>query len=390
MFDWLFRIFIKNYEDTKSEKVRSQYGLICGYIGIFLNFILFLIKLFAGIISNSVSITADSFNNLSDSTSSIISIIGFKFSVKPPDKEHPLGHGRYEYISSLIISILIIFVGVSFLKSSFEKIFMPEQTNSSSLLFFILSTSILIKLFIGGLNFKISKKTNSQILKATALDSLYDSLITTLLIISIIISNLTNLYLDGYAGVVVSGFIIYSGLKLIKETLSTLIGEAPSLELVYNIKHNILKFENILGLHDLIVHNYGPNKTVASIHAEVPSNLSLIHIHNLIDKIEKEIEQNLGVHLVIHIDPVDVHNKENLEIHNNIVSLIKENVKEVSSILDFRILNIDGKNTIYFEIKIKNEFYNEDSSEILKNCMDLVNLNYPSFDCKIFKNSIMS
>lgn len=390
MFNLFFRIFIKNYKDIHDEKVRSQYGLICGYVGIFLNFILFLIKLFAGFISNSVSITADSFNNLSDSASSVISIIGFKFSVKPPDKEHPLGHGRYEYISSLIISILIIFVGVSFLKSSFEKILMPQQTSFSSILFFILVISILIKLFIGILNFSTSKKTNSQILKATALDSLYDSLITTLLIISAIISNFTNLYLDGYAGLIVSGFIIYSGVKLIRETLSQLVGEAPSDELVLNLKNNILKFENILGLHDLIVHNYGPNKILASIHAEVPSDLPLINVHDLIDKIEKEIEEYMGIHLVIHIDPVDVHNKENLEIYESIASLIKENINEVNRIIDFRILNIDGKNTIYFEVKIKNEFYNNDSSEILKSCLSLVNSKYPDFDCKIFKNSIMS
>ena len=388
MFNLLLKVFIKNPKDTKDPKVRSMYGLLCSYISIFLNFILFMIKLIIGLILKSVSITADAFNNLSDSASSIINLIAFKFSLKPPDKEHPLGHGRYEYISSLIISFLIIFVGISFIKSSFEKILSKETTSFNWVLFFILIISIFIKIWIGFLNLKISKKINSQSLKATSVDALYDALITTVLSISILLSNFKNLSLDGYAGIIISSFIIYSGIKLIKETLNPLLGEAPSEDFVQNLKSNILKHENILGLHDLIVHNYGPNRTLASIHAEVPSNLSLIDVHILIDKIEKQIEQDMGIHLVIHMDPIDIHNQESLEIFKNIKTLIKKNIYEVNNIVDFRILNTNGKNTIFFEIKLKNEFYDKvDFDNILKSSTDLINKNYPDFDCKIFKNN---
>ena len=388
MFNLLLKVFIKNPKDTKDPKVRSMYGLLCSYISIFLNFILFIIKLIIGLILKSVSITADAFNNLSDSASSIINLIAFKFSLKPPDKEHPLGHGRYEYISSLIISFLIIFVGISFIKSSFEKILSKETTSFNWVLFFILIISIFIKIWIGFLNLKISKKINSQSLKATSVDALYDALITTVLSISILLSNFTNLSLDGYAGIIISSFIIYSGIKLIKETLNPLLGEAPSEDFVQNLKSNILKHENILGLHDLIVHNYGPNRTLASIHAEVPSNLSLIDVHILIDKIEKQIEQDMGIHLVIHMDPIDIHNQESLEIFKNIKTLIKKNIYEVNNIVDFRILNTNGKNTIFFEIKLKNEFYDKvDFDNILKSSTDLINKNYPDFYCKIFKNN---
>ena len=388
MFNLLLKVFIKNPKDTKDPKVRSMYGLLCSYISIFLNFILFIIKLIIGLILKIVSITADAFNNLSDSASSIINLIAFKFSLKPPDKEHPLGHGRYEYISSLIISFLIIFVGISFIKSSFEKILSKETTSFNWILFFILIISIFIKIWIGFLNLKISKKINSQSLKATSVDALYDALITTVLSVSILLSNFTNLSLDGYAGIIISSFIIYSGIKLIKETLNPLLGEAPSEDFVQNLKSNILKHENILGLHDLIVHNYGPNRTLASIHAEVPSNLSLIDVHILIDKIEKQIEQDMGIHLVIHMDPIDIHNQESLEIFKNIKTLIKKNIYEVNNIVDFRILNTNGKNTIFFEIKLKNEFYDKvDFDNILKSSTDLINKNYPDFDCKIFKNN---
>ena len=387
MLNVLLKMFVKNYEDIKNPKVRSSYGLFCSVISIVLNLILFLIKALIGLILKSISITADAFNNLSDSASSIISLIAFKFSVKPPDKEHPLGHGRYEYISSLVISFLIILVGGSFVKSSFLKILNKELTSFSWPLFSILVLSIFIKVGIGFLNLNVSKKINSQSLKATSVDAFYDVLITTILSISILFSKFTNLSLDGYAGLIISVFIIFSGIKLIKETLSPLLGEAPDEKFVASLEENILNYENILGVHDLIVHNYGPNRTLASIHAEVPSNLTLINVHSLIDKIEKDIEKNMGVHLVIHIDPIDINNKHSTEIFQNIKSIITENVNEVSRILDFRIVDIEGKHTIYFEIKIKNEFYDKINFDIVKVCTDLVLKNYPEYNCSVFKNN---
>ncbi len=387
MFNLLLRFFIKNPEDIKNSKVRSAYGLLCSLISILLNFILFLIKISIGIISKSISITADAFNNLSDSASSIINLIAFKFSIKPPDKKHPMGHGRYEYISSFIVSFIIILVGLSFIKSSISKVFTKELTSFNTILIFILIISIFIKLGIGFLNLKVSKKINSQSLKATAIDAFYDALITTILIISILISKFTKIYLDGYAGIIISIFIISSGIKLIKETLSALLGEAPDEKFVESLKESILKYENIIGIHDLIVHNYGANRIIASIHAEVPSNLSLIDVHMLIDKIEKDIEENTGTHLVIHIDPIDIHDEKSLEILKTIKILIKNNIKQVSNILDFRIVNVNGQDTIYFEVKIKNEYYDKIDFDITEVCCNLVLKKYPEFDCKVFKNN---
>ena len=386
MFNLLLKIFVKNPENVKDPKVRSMYGLICSYMSIFLNFILFIIKFFIGLILKSVSISADAFNNLSDSASSLINLFAFKLSLRPPDKEHPNGHGRYEYISSLIISFLIILVGFTFINSSIQKIMSKDIVSFNWTLVFILILSIFIKIWIGLLNLKVSKKINSQSLKATSIDALYDALITSILVISLLLSKFTKVSLDGYAGIIISSFIIYSGIKLIKETLDPLLGEAPSNNFVKSLKDNILKYDNILGLHDLIVHNYGPNRTIASIHAEVPSNLSLIEVHILIDEIEKYIENTMGIHLVIHIDPVDIHNQKTVEMYNNIKMLIKENISEIYDIVDFRIVDIDGEKTIYFEIKVKSKFYH-DHEHILTKCTELINKHYKDFNCKIFKNN---
>lgn len=387
MLNFLFKTFIKDYQNVKDPKVRSSYGLLCSLISIVLNLILFLIKLFIGLILKSISITADAFNNLSDSASSIINLIAFKFSMKPADKEHPQGHGRYEYISSLIVSFLVIFIGITFIKSSIEKIVSKENTHFNIILFIILIISIFIKIWIAFINLKISKKINSKSLKATSVDAFYDALTTTILSISLILSNFTKISLDGYAGIIISIFIIYSGILLIKETVSSLLGEAPSDEIVKELKKKILSYENILGLHDLIVHNYGPNKTIASIHAEVPSNLTLVDVHSLIDTIEKDIEQSMMIHLVIHIDPIDIYNKKTLEIYDKVKSIIKENVIEISRIIDFRIINENGRDTILFEIKLKKEFYNKIDFDIIDKCKRLVLNEYKDFDCKIFKNN---
>lgn len=387
MLNFLLKHFIKDYENIKDPKVRSSYGLLCSCMSIILNLILFTIKLLIGLVLKSVSITADAFNNLSDSASSIINLIAFKFSLKPPDKEHPLGHGRYEYIASLIVSFLIMFIGITFIKSSIEKIISKEPTSFNLILFIILIISIFMKIWIGLLNLKISKKINSKSLKATSIDAFYDALTTTVLSISLLLSNFTKISLDGYAGVVISLFIIFSGIGLIKETMSSLLGEAPDENIVLTLKQKILSYKNILGLHDLIVHNYGPNRTLASIHVEVPCNLTLIDVHSLIDRIEKDIESSMGIHLVIHIDPIDIHNKESLEIFNNIRKIIKENINEVSDIIDFRILNKHGKNTIFFEIKIKNEFYDKIDFDIIDKCTKVLVDEYKDFDFKIFKNN---
>lgn len=389
MFNLILKKLTKDPKNLKDPKVRSLYGLLCSLLSILLNLILFGCKLLIGLILKSVSITADAFNNLSDSASSIINLIAFKFSIKPPDKEHPHGHGRYEYISSLIVSFLIIFVGFSFIKSSIEKILSKETTSFSWPLFSILIISIIMKILIGLINMRISKKINSQSLKATGIDALYDALITSVLSISILISKFTNFSLDGYAGLGISIFIIYSGISLIKETLNPLLGEAPDDKFVFEIKKNILKYPDILGVHDLIVHNYGPNRTIASIHVEVPAHLSLVDVHVLIDKIEKDIEDDMGIHLVIHMDPIDVQDETSIEMFKHIKHLLKTNVYEINDIVDFRILNEHGKDKIYFEVKLRNDSF-ENHKEILEICTSIVNKNYPNFECNIYKNNTFS
>ena len=316
--------FIKNSEDISNEKVRGKYIFLGGIVGILSNLLLFLIKLSVGLITSSIAIMADAFNNLSDAGSSIITIVGFKLSDKPADAEHPFGHGRMEYISGLIVSFMVMLVGVEFVKSSVERIFNPIKIEFETIPFVLLIISILIKLWLSHFNKFIGNKIDSSALKAASTDALGDVFTSSSVAISFLVSKFTSFPIDGYLGALVALFILYSGFSLTKETLNPLLGEAPDPELVQKIKNMVLSYDKITGVHDLIIHNYGPCRCMASIHAEVPSNISIMEIHEIIDKAEREISEKLKIYLVIHMDPIAIDDKEVKKDYDMICDKIKQ------------------------------------------------------------------
>lgn len=297
--------FIKDYKNVENPKVRDKYGYLGGTIGILTNVLLAGAKFMIGRLSNSISLIADAMNNLSDATSSVITIVGFKLSSKPADEEHPFGHGRIEYISGLLISFIVLYIGVEFVKSSYERIMNPAKTEFQWIYLLVLLFSIVIKIWMSKFNKTIGKSINSSALQASSIEAFVDVIICTCIIVSLILSRYTNLVIDGYISLLVSIFILYSGYILIKDTLNPLLGEAPDPELVKNIASKVKEYEYIKGVHELVIHNYGPRKILASIHAEVPKDVSLEEIHRIVDKAEKEISENLNIHLIIHLEPVE-------------------------------------------------------------------------------------
>jgi cation diffusion facilitator family transporter len=300
----LIHRFIKDYKNIENPKVRDKYGYLGGTIGILTNLLLAGAKFAIGRISNSISLIADAMNNLSDATSSIITIVGFKLASKPADKEHPFGHGRVEYISGLLISFIVLFIGVEFVKSSYERIMHPVKTEFQWIYLAVLLFSIVIKIWMGKFNKTIGKSINSSALQASSIEAFVDVIICVCIIFSLILSRYTNLVVDGYIGLLVSMFILYSGYILIKDTLNPLLGEAPDPQLVKSIVSKVKEYNYIKGVHDLVIHNYGPRKILASIHADVPMDISLEEIHKTVDRAEREISEDLNVHLLIHLDPI--------------------------------------------------------------------------------------
>jgi len=304
MIKIIIKKFINDYTNIEDKKVRENYSITGGVLGIICNLFLFGLKLTIGLVMNSIAITSDAFNNLSDTGSSLIAIIGAKMSNRLPDKEHPFGHGRIEYISSLIVSFIIIIVGFELFKSSLGKVFNPEEVVFNSKLMIILSISILIKIWMFSYNNYISRVINSSVNKATAFDSLNDAVATSAVIVSTIIGKFLNFSVDGIAGLIVSLLIMYTGIKVAKDVVNVLLGESPSEELVNDISTLVMSSDYIVGIHSLQVHDYGPGRTVASVHAEVIDDLNMIEAHSIIDEIEKNILEQLKIDIVIHVDPI--------------------------------------------------------------------------------------
>lgn len=304
MTNFLIKIFIKDYTNINNNIIREKYGVLGSIVGIISNISLFLIKLIIGIVINSTAITADAFNNLADTFTSIITLFGFKLASKPPDKEHPFGHGRIEYITSFIVSIIIILIGVEFLQTSFKKVLNPEDIILNNYIFFILLITIGVKIWQANFNKKLGTVINSKALIASSIDSKNDVIITFISIVSLIIFKLIGINLDGQFGIIVAIFLIYTGINLSKEMLSPLLGEAVSIEIIEEIRAIVLSYEPIIGVHDIFIHNYGPNKNIASLHVEIRTNMSIGEAHEIIDEIERKILEELGFNLTIHIDPI--------------------------------------------------------------------------------------
>lgn len=382
--NFLVRKFIKDSENVSDSNVRTSYANLAGTIGIITNSILFLIKLSVGIISGSVSILADAFNNLSDAASSIITIIGFKLASKPADAEHPFGHGRIEYITAMIVSFMVMLVGLQFVKTSFQKIINPTTVTFELIPFILLLISIGFKFWLSKFNKSIGNKINSSTLKATATDAMGDVFTSTTVVISFLLCKFTTLPIDGYIGIIVALAIVYSGFSLIKETLNPLLGETPDPILVNNINDMVMSYDNITGVHDLIVHNYGPGRIMASLHAEIPSNIDIMEIHDIIDTAEREISKKLNIYLVIHMDPVCVDTDEIIEARK-IVSDVLEKYKEVKSFHDFRVIRENDKKNLLFDIEVCPTRLSRpnDSRDLLSYIENDIKKKAPEYNCII-------
>ena len=337
MIRFLARLFIKNADDPKDPAVRAAYGILCGAVGIFLNVLLFAGKFFAGSLSGSIAITADAFNNLSDAGSSVITLLGFRLGGQKPDPEHPFGHGRMEYLSGLLVSMLIILMGFELARSSLDKILHPEPVAFSAVSAAILAASICVKLYMCCYNRSVGGRIQSSAMRAAAMDSLSDSAATAAVLLASVIGRITGLQIDGWCGALVALFILWSGLQSGRDTLNPLLGQPPSAELVESIRQIVMSGRDVQGMHDLIVHDYGPGRRMISLHAEVPADEDLLKIHDEIDNIESRLKRELGCEAVIHMDPVESDGGVIDETHRKVAELARC-IDEQISIHDFRMV----------------------------------------------------
>lgn len=377
MVTLLTKLLIKNSEDIKNPKVRQAYGILCGGVGIFFNLCLFIGKMIAGTISHSIAITADAFNNLSDAGSSIITLIGFKMAGQKPDPDHPFGHGRIEYISGLIVSFLILLMGMELVKSSFSKILHPEEPLFSPVILVILLSSILIKCYMGLYNRKIGKKLDSAAMLATSTDSFSDTLATTVVLASTLIAHFTGLAIDGWCGLLVGGLICIAGFSAAKDTISPLLGQAPEKEFVDQVNRIVLSHSEVIGLHDLIVHNYGPGRVLLSLHAEVPANGDILFLHDVIDTIEHELRDDLNCHAVIHMDPVQIGDEKTEQLKEMVRKYLLE-IDPSLSMHDFRIVTGPTHTNLIFDVVTPYRFPLSDT-ELVSRITQLVQQENPNY-----------
>lgn len=369
----LLKLFIKDYNDTANPRVRRKYVNLGSAVGVLCNIILFLIKLTIGLLAGSVSIMADAFNNLTDIGSSVVTLIGFRMSEKPADKEHPFGHGRFEYMSAMFVAIIILLVGFELFKSSINKIINPTELNIEIYTIVLLLISVIIKLWMFLFNKKLGKSINSTSLVATAQDSINDSIATSAVLISIVICSIFGINIDPYIGLLVAAFICYSGIITIKETLDPLLGMPPEKETIDSIVSIVKKNESFVGIHDLIVHNYGPGRSFASLHVEVPADANIVACHEVIDACEKELHNTLGIEVVIHMDPIATNDENTKKIKESIKKAVLE-YDSLLSIHDFRMVDGAEKINLIFDVVVPNEVKKQDSDikeEINKICKKL-------------------
>ena len=359
MIKLLTKLFIKDHENVTNSAVRRAYGTMCSLYGIFLNLLLFAGKYFAGLISGSVAITADAFNNLSDAGSSIITLLGFAIAGKKPDPDHPFGHGRAEYLAGLVLSAVIILMGFELVKSSFEKILHPEPISSGLLPAIILVCSILVKFYMCLYNRSVGKKINSAAMQATATDSLSDSIATTVVLLSMGVSYFFHVNIDGYAGLLVAVFILYAGFNAAKDTVSPLLGQAPDPEFVQQVADIVTAHPEVVGIHDLVVHDYGPGRVMVSLHAEVRGDGNIFDLHDAIDTAETELKEQLGCIATIHMDPIEADNTEVSQMRAAVAETLKE-LDDVISIHDFRMVPGPTHTNLIFDAVVPADYKKSD------------------------------
>ena len=378
MTQLIIRLFIPNWKNTESPAVRERYGKVSGLVGVVTNLLLAILKLVTGLLFNSIAIMADAANNFSDSASSVVTLIGFKLSGKPADAEHPFGHARIEYISGMIVSFIVVMLGFQLAQSSIEKILVPEEASFTWVTVAILMISILAKLWQGLFYRKMGKTISSTTLMATATDSINDVVATSAVLLGILITLFTKVNLDGWLGLAVAVFIMISGVRLIMETSQPLLGTAPSKELVDSVYTKILSYDGIIGLHDLEVHSYGEGRVFASVHCEVDAEQDIMISHDIIDNIERDFLQDLDIHLVIHLDPVQFHDPRTQKLYHQIKELLVS-LSPQYSMHDFRVVWGTTHTNLIFDVVVpfgEKEGDREIMHRIQKSVSELLGENY--------------
>ena len=378
----IIKKFIKNSENVENEEVRNKYGTVAGIVGIVSNLLLFILKFSIGFLSGSIAITADAFNNFTDMASSAITMIGFKLASMPADEEHPFGHGRLEYLSALVVAFMVMFVGIKFVQTSFERIMNPVAVQFSLIPFILLLCSMAVKFWLGRFNKIVGEKIDSSALKAVAVDAMGDVFTSGCVVLSYLIAKFTAFPLDGYVGIVVSLIILYAGFSLIKETVSPLLGEAPDAEMVDAIVNGLLEYNIISGVHDLIIHNYGVGRCIASVHAEVPCNIDIMEIHEVIDDAEKELSKKLNIHLVIHMDPIAVEDEDYIQTRTELARIIARN-ENIESMHDLRIVGKGDKKNLVFDVVVDGDLSHSEEEELKNWVNDEMQKIHPNYNCVI-------
>lgn len=355
MTSLLIKLFIKDADNAQNERVRTKYGILSGVVGIVLNAVLSVFKMIFGALTRSVSIVADGANNIFDAVSSIISLAGFKISGKPADKDHPFGHGRIEYLSALVLAFVILTMGVELIKSSIDKFSNPEKVIFSLPAVIVLVFSIIAKIWLAAFNKKIGKKINSVSVDAVVADSIGDIAATTCSLIALVASKFTTLPVDAVMGIIVAGVVLFAGIGIIKDTLGPLLGEPPEKEVVDELEQLVLSYDHVIGIHDLVLHAYGHGKVFGSLHAEVPSDVDMLHLHDTIDLIEKDIKERLGMEISIHMDPVLVGDEMTDRLREETAKILGNISKELT-FHDFRIVTGPTHTNLIFDVVIPYEF----------------------------------
>lgn len=349
MIKLLAKIFIKNYSDYKNNSVREKYGILCGIVGVFFNIFLCVVKFILGTLACSVAMVADSINNLSDAASSIVQILGFRLAAKKPDREHPFGHGRFEYIAGLIISFFILYMGIDLIRRSITTIFEPQKVKFSYISIIVMIIAIFVKIYIYFYNHIIGKKIESIAMEATAKDSLSDVIVTSVVVVSMILSKFTNFPVDSFSGIFVGIFIFKTGFDSAKEIVSSLLGKAPTQELVNQLEEIALSHKPISEIHDVTIHDYGPGRKMITLHAEVPGNMNIFDLHDAIDAAEEDIAKKLNCQILIHMDPVDVKDK-NLEKYKEIIKTETQKINPNLQVHDIRLVKCDDGTKLFYEV----------------------------------------
>ena len=377
MVTFLSRWLIADHDQTQDPAVRRKYGVLCGAVGIVINVLLFLGKFFAGTISGSIAITADAFNNLSDAGSSLVTILGFKLAGQKPDPDHPFGHGRMEYLSGLAVAMLILLMGIELLKSSVEKILHPEAIEFSWLSVGILLAAIACKLYMASYNRSVGKKIQSSAMKATATDSLSDSLATTAVLAATLIAHFFHVNIDGWVGLAVACFILYAGYNAARDTVSPLLGQAPDPELVRSIEQAVLAFDPIVSIHDMVVHDYGPGRMMISLHAEVPADGDLVELHDTIDLAEQALKEQFQCDAVIHMDPIVTNDETVLHMRAKMAQLVQI-IDPRITIHDFRMVTGPTHTNLIFDAACPFDLHMTDGEvkRQIEQTVDLLDGNY--------------